>query len=138
VKTESVILALQRATHVTLHLLGGELSDLELTPSEINVLGNLADGTDRTVTELGVAVGSRPTTLTGVLDRLERRSLIVRAGRPGDRRAVLIRLTPDGRKTASRIRTTVRDVERRALSDVPPEAVEGARAVLKALAEAAR
>jgi DNA-binding MarR family transcriptional regulator len=136
--TESVILALQRATHVTLHLIGGELSDLELTPSEINVLANLADGRDRTVTELAVAVGSRPTTLTGVLDRLDRRTLIVRTARPGDRRAVLIKLTPDGRKTASRIRTTVHDVERRALADLPPEAVEGARAVLRALAEATR
>jgi len=123
---------------VTLQLLGGELADLELSGSEINVLGNLADGTDRTMTELANAVGSRATTLTGVLDRLERRRLIVRSTRPGDRRSVLIALTPDGRTTAARIRTTAFELEQRALAGLPPEAVDGARLVLRALSEIAR
>jgi hypothetical protein len=34
--TPSVLLALQRATHVTLRALVGRVSDLGLTPSEIN------------------------------------------------------------------------------------------------------
>lgn len=37
--------------------------------------------------------------MTGVLDRLEQRKLVERAGGvPGDRRGVLVRLTPEGRK----------------------------------------
>jgi MarR family transcriptional regulator, organic hydroperoxide resistance regulator len=78
----SALLALQRATHATLHVLAAELADLDLTPSEINTLANLADGQGRTVSELGAAVGSRPTTLTSVLDRLERRGHISRGTRP--------------------------------------------------------
>jgi DNA-binding MarR family transcriptional regulator len=137
VKNESVILELQRATHATLHLLTTELVDLDLTPSEINALGNLADGVSRTVSELGAAVGTRPATLTGILDRLERRELITRGARPGDRRAVLIGLTDDGRQVADLIRRTLRGLERRALADLPPEAVAAARSVLRALTEAA-
>jgi DNA-binding MarR family transcriptional regulator len=137
-KNESVILELQRATHATLHLLTTKLADLDLTASEINALGNLADGTGRTVSELGAAVGTRPATLTGILDRLERRGLIVRAARPGDRRAVLIELTADGAQTAALVRKTLREVEKRALTGLPVEAVQGARAVLRALTEAGR
>jgi DNA-binding MarR family transcriptional regulator len=131
-----VLLELQRATHATLRVLAAELVDLDLTPSELNALGNLADGVARTVSELGAAVGTRPTTLTGILDRLERRELITRGPRPGDRRAVVIALTPEGERTAAQIRRTLRDVERRALADVPADAIRAARTVLRALAEA--
>ena len=40
----SALLALQRATHATLHALAAQLADLDLTASEINALANLADG----------------------------------------------------------------------------------------------
>ena len=78
----SALLALQRATHATLQVLSAELADLDLTASEINALANLADGRGRTVSELGAAAGTRPTTLTSVLDRLERRGYITRGPAP--------------------------------------------------------
>jgi DNA-binding MarR family transcriptional regulator len=138
VKYESVILELHRATHATLHLLTTELVELDLTASEINALGNLADGVGRTVSELGAAVGTRPATLTGILDRLDRRGLITRASRPGDRRVVLITLTVNGAQTAALVRRTLRTVEKRALAGLSVDAVNGARAVLRALTEAGR
>ena len=133
-----MLLDLQRATHATLHLLTTELADLDLTASEINALGNLADGESRTVSRLGADVGAKPATLTGILDRLERRGLITRGVRQGDRRAVLIRLTAAGLETAGVIGEALRELERRALADLPPASVVAARAVLHALTEAAR
>lgn len=130
---ESVLLALQRTTHVTLHLLATELVGLDLTASEINALANLADGRPRTVSQLGAAVGARPTTLTSVLDRLERRGHITRTARAGDRRSVLIELTDTGRATADTISRTLADLERHALADVPPTAIAGCHRVLDAL-----
>ncbi|WP_027342073.1 MarR family winged helix-turn-helix transcriptional regulator [Hamadaea tsunoensis] len=135
-KNEPVLLALQRATHATLHLVTTTLVDLDLTASEINVLGNLGDGEPRTVSQLGAAVGSKPATLTGILDRLERRGLITRGTRPGDRRAVLIELTADGRETATLIRQTFADLEHGALAGLSREQIDGARAVLDALTAA--
>ncbi|MER8046948.1 MarR family transcriptional regulator [Streptomyces sp. NPDC094032] len=132
----SALLALQRATHATLQLIGAELVDLDLTPSEINALANLADGRGRTVSELGAAVGTRPTTLTGVLDRLERRGHITRGSRAGDRRSVLIELTPTGRLTADTVRETLADLEQRALGGLTPAEVAGFHAVLDALTKA--
>lgn len=131
----SAVLALQRATHATLHVLAAELVDLDLTASEINALANLADGRGRTVSELGAAVGTRPTTLTGVLDRLERRGHITRGARPGDRRAVLIELTSSGQLAATTIRRAIAEVERRALDRLPADAIAHLRAALQALTE---
>lgn len=133
-----MILELQRATHATLQLLGAELVDLDLTASEINALGNLADGAPRTVSQLGAAVGARPTTLTGILDRLEKRGLITRGARPGDRRSVLIELTPAGAETAAVVTRAMRDLEERALAGLPAGTVAAARRVLDALTEVAR
>lgn len=129
------MLALQRATHATLQVLSAELADLDLTASEINVLANLADGRARTVSELGAAVGTRPTTLTGVLDRLERRGHITRGAWPGDRRAVLIELTSSGQLAATTIRRAIADLERRALDGLPDDAITYLRAALQALTE---
>jgi DNA-binding MarR family transcriptional regulator len=132
VENELLLVVLQRATHATLQVLGTELADLGLTPSEVNVLANLADGA-RTVSELGAAAGVRPTTLTGVLDRLEQKGHIKRAPRPGDRRAVEISLTSVGVKSADRVQRAFAELEERALAGIAPGAVKQARRVLTAL-----
>ncbi|MDN3027507.1 MarR family transcriptional regulator [Streptomyces sp. S.PB5] len=131
----SALLALQRTTHATLQILMAELVDLDLTASEINALAILADGQARTVSELGAAAGTRPTTLTSVLDRLERRGHITRGTSPGDRRVVVIELTSSGGPAADTIRQTLAAVEARALGGLPAEAVAGFYTVLRALAE---
>lgn len=136
--TDPTLLALQRATHVTLHRLSLALSDLDLTASELNALGNLGDGRARTTSQLGRAVGVRPTTLTGVLDRLESRGYLTRTASPTDRRATVITTTDAGRRVAKRIRKAMTDLERRALATLPPESVEAFRAVLTALTEEPR
>ncbi|GAB2667508.1 MarR family winged helix-turn-helix transcriptional regulator [Kribbella swartbergensis] len=132
-ENELVLVVLQRATHATLQVLGTELADLGLTASELNVLANLADGRGRTVSELGAAAGVRPTTLTGVLDRLEQKGHIKRAPRPGDRRAVEISLTTVGVKSAGRVQRAFAELEGRALAGIAPGAVNQARRVLTAL-----
>jgi DNA-binding MarR family transcriptional regulator len=131
----SALLALQRATHATLQVLAAELVDLDLTASEINALANLADGRGRAVSELGAAVGIRPTTLTSVLDRLERRGHITRGARPGDRRAVVIGLTASGQAAAATIRQAIGALEARALAALPATALAGLRSGLEALTE---
>jgi MarR family transcriptional regulator, organic hydroperoxide resistance regulator len=130
----SVLLDLQRATHATLHLITTELAGLDLTASEINVLANLADGRDRTISQLAAATGNRPTTLTSVLDRLERRGHLTRGPRADDRRSVVVELTGSGRAAAAVITATLTELESRALKDLPATAVAGFRTVLAALA----
>lgn len=134
-----LLLELQRATHATLHRLTTDLAGLGLTPSELNALANLAraPGGACTVSELGAAIGGRPTTLTGILDRLERRGLLARATHERDRRTVVVRLTTDGDRVAGEVLAAMAALQRRALAALPPGAAEEAATVLRALAEAA-
>jgi DNA-binding MarR family transcriptional regulator len=132
----SALLALQQATHQTLHILSVRLAGLGLTGSETNALAQLADGRGWNMSELSAASGSRPTTLTSVLDRLEGRGLVTRGNAPRDRRVVLIELTPSGREAATAIRAAIDALERQALGSLPAGAIAGLRAGLQALAEA--
>lgn len=133
----SPLLAAQRATHATLRVLAHRLADLDLSASEINALANLAERDGLPVSRLGAVAGVRPTTLTSVLDRLERRGMLTRAADAGDRRSVLVRLTPAGRTVAGRIRREVAELDRTALAGLPASAVSGLRRGLDALAELA-
>lgn len=135
-ETDGIIAALQQATHVTLHVLAVRLAHLELAPSEQNVLAVLADGGRRTVGDVAAATGTRPTTLTSVLDRLERRRLVRRQLDPADRRSFLITLTPPGRQAARSVRAAITDLERAALAALTPEQLAGFRAVTRALGQA--
>jgi MarR family transcriptional regulator, organic hydroperoxide resistance regulator len=130
-----VLLALQRATHRTLQALASALADLDLTPSELNTLANLADGRPRSVRALGQDTGTRGTTLTGVLDRLERRGYLTRALDPADRRSFRVSLTDQGQTIAERVRQAVTDLERTALAGLSSRQLAGFHAVVAALQE---
>jgi MarR family transcriptional regulator, organic hydroperoxide resistance regulator len=133
-----VVLELQRATHATLHVLAERLAGLRLSASEINVLANLADGRDRSVGEIASDTATKPTTLTSVLDRLERRGYLARDLDPADRRSFLVSLTADGRRTAAAARAAVADLEHTALAGVSDADLAGFRAVTHALTEVPR
>jgi MarR family transcriptional regulator, organic hydroperoxide resistance regulator len=103
----------QQITHRLLAGLDDALADLGLSAAEINALACFAGREAVTVRELVQATAQRPSTLTGVLDRLERRGLVERAANPADRRSVLVRLTPAGRASAARVASAYEELERR-------------------------
>lgn len=129
---ESLVLALHRATHATLSALAARVDHLGLGAAEVNALANLADG-PCTTSELAARVGSRPTTITGIVDRLERSGLVVRNSRPGDRRVVEVALTDAGRRDAAKISAAVAEIEREALDSLVTGDEDGFRAVVSAL-----
>jgi DNA-binding MarR family transcriptional regulator len=53
--------------------------------------------------ELAGRIGVTPATVTGLLDGLERERLVRRERCPGDRRSVLVRLTPQGGRFLDRV-----------------------------------
>jgi DNA-binding MarR family transcriptional regulator len=133
-----IVVALHRATHVTLQLLEASLAQLDLAGSEQNVLAVLADRRPRAVGELAAETGTRPTTLTSVLDRLERKGLLVRELDQADRRSFRIVLTAPGRRVATAVQAAVHDLEQRLLATVSAHDMAGFRAVARALTEVHR
>jgi len=134
----SVILALHRATHATLHALTAALADLDLPAADIDVLAILADGAGRTVGALATATATRPSTLTSLLDRLIKRGYIARELDLADRRSFLISLTPAGRAVAEHAAAAIADLERQALATVTRAQRAGFHAVIDALTEVSR
>ena len=82
---------------------------------------------------LAAALHLDPSTLTGVLQRLEKRGAIKRVEDPEDRRRALFALTPRGRTLDATKTRTVEAALRRALASVEDIDVAGARRVLEAL-----
>lgn len=130
---DSLLLALQRATHVTLDALSSRLAHLALTAGELNALANLSSG-EYTVTELSRAIGSPLTTTTSLLDRLAKRGLITRRTPESNRRSVLVALTTEGEHVAAEVRGAISAVE--AGLGLPPARVRELRNALAEIAEA--
>jgi MarR family transcriptional regulator, organic hydroperoxide resistance regulator len=129
------VLALQRATHHTLHALSAALADLRLSPAEMNVLANLAVGA-LNVSQLSAETGTKPSTLTNILDRLEDRGYLTRELDAQDRRSFRLALTKQGTVTAGRISAAIADLESRALAGLSASQLAGFHAALTAFEEA--
>lgn len=72
------------------------IRSLRLTPSQFDVIVTLGDTTGLTCSQLSSQTLVTKGTLTGVLDRLERKGLIRRESVAGDKRRTKIRLTEKG------------------------------------------
>jgi DNA-binding MarR family transcriptional regulator len=130
------VLALQRATHHTMQALSVSLADLKLSAAEINALANLGEGGTLSVGQLSEQTGTRASTLTGLLDRLENRGYVTRELDPADRRSFRLPLTEAGQATAARVLAAIADLERDALSRLDATQLAGYHAVITALQEA--
>jgi MarR family transcriptional regulator, organic hydroperoxide resistance regulator len=134
----SLIAAIEATVHRVLEKLGEELRDLGLTHGEINALAALETDSGRTVADLQKATGQRASTLTGVLDRLERRGLVERRLNPRDRRSFTVDLTDAGARAAERVKAAFDALDRQALEAVSKRSAKGFFDVLDALDETAR
>ena len=114
-------------------MLSGALDDLNLSAAEINALANLADRGALNVRELSAETGTRATTLTGILDRLENRGYLTRELDPTDRRSFRLPLTEAGQAVAGRVRTAIVDLERDAAARLSETQIAGFHAVVAAL-----
>jgi DNA-binding MarR family transcriptional regulator len=128
-----VLLALQRATHRTLQALGAALGELGLSAAEINVLANLGERGTLNVRQLSAQTGTRASTLTGILDRLENRGYLSRELDPADRRSFRLPLTGAGRAAATQILAAMAELEHHTLAGLSADQVAGYHAVIAAL-----
>ncbi len=83
--------------------------------------------------ELSEILHLHPSTLTGVLQRLGERGLVVRRADPGDARRALLELTAKGRAVDALRSGTVEAAVRRALRRLSPSAERTVRAAAEAL-----
>ncbi|MFL5318552.1 MAG: MarR family winged helix-turn-helix transcriptional regulator [Myxococcaceae bacterium] len=85
--------------------------------------------------ELSRALHTDPSTLTGILRRLEERKLVQRTADSADARRVRLNVTAEGKRHARERTGTVEAAVKEALEKLSPDSVRQSRKVLTALAE---
>ncbi len=116
--------------------LEGRMAELGVSNPEGHLLSYLASYAPCPVGDLRRVFGYKGSTLTSMLDRLERRGLITRDVHLQDRRSFLVELSALGRKTARAVTRVVVDLESDILKHCEPGDLEGFRTVMAAIAEA--
>jgi DNA-binding MarR family transcriptional regulator len=78
----------------------------DLTLAQFRILAEVWRSPGATQAALAAAIDSDPMTVSGVLDRLEKRGLLERTPNPQDSRAKVARITPAGETMVGEVRKT--------------------------------
>src|SRR5262245_33438686 len=111
------------------------MSSIGVTGPQRLVIRLVGQKPGQTASDIAAMLGKHPSTLTGVLARLEERKLILREIDPEDRRRARFTLTVGGKKIDRERRGTVEAATRRALGRVTPQNVEATLDLVAKLVE---
>jgi DNA-binding MarR family transcriptional regulator len=101
------------------------LARLRLTPNDVRALTELDGSSGRTMRSLAEEWGCDASNATWIVDRLEKRGLVERRAKPGDRRVKLVVLSAAGVKARKQLLD--------GLFEPPPELLALPRATLEVL-----
>lgn len=98
--------AMVQSAFTTMAVLNRAAGENDLSLTQLRVLGILSDRRLR-MAQLAGYLGLEKSTLSGLVDRAERRGLLERTPSPDDRRAIEVSLTAAGLELAERVRREV-------------------------------
>ncbi len=105
-----------------------------LTGPQLAVVKMLEPVGKLSLSELSERIRARNSTVTGIIDRMEREELVVRKRSDRDRRVVNIELTGKGRELAASIPVEPVDIFRRVLAELPARDAADLNRILTRLA----
>jgi DNA-binding MarR family transcriptional regulator len=108
---------------------------LRVTLPQATVLFLLTEKDCRMMSELGRIIGVDNSAMTGLIDRLEKAGLVRREAKREDRRALLIRITPEGRNEAGRAAKIIRGVNEKIQEGFEAGQIEALKEVLRGILE---
>lgn len=115
-----------------------EARERGLTGPQLSVLKILEATGDLSLTELSERMSAKNSTITGIVDRMERDGLVVRDRSSTDRRVVLIRATPKGLELARSVPVGAMELFTAALGSLALEEQEDLRRIVLKVAEKVR
>jgi DNA-binding MarR family transcriptional regulator len=107
----------------------------QLTGPQLTVVKILETMGDLSLTELSERIRSQNSTVTGIIDRMEREGLVTRERSKEDRRVVKLRLTPKGEQLAADVPLEPMEIFRSALESLTKDEM---RELLKILLKVSR
>jgi len=109
-----------------------------LTGPQLTVVKMLESLGDMSLSELSERIHAQNSTVTGIIDRMQREGLVVRSRSSKDRRVIHIRLTAKGRELATAIPLQPAEILRDALDALSAEESAALLEVLRKLAKHVR
>ena len=132
---ESILRSLRRITR-SIDVFSRELAKRHhLTAPQLVCIRHICSAQGASPSELAAAVDLSRATITGILDRLEARGLLVRVRSKKDRRRIGLELTPAGRMVASLAPRPLHDRFARRLAQLPVEDQEKIDEMLRRVVE---
>ncbi|EHQ90694.1 MarR family winged helix-turn-helix transcriptional regulator [Desulfosporosinus youngiae] len=128
---ECINFLLTQAQQKVFKCLKSELEPFNVTPVQYGVLQCLWDEGGQTPKQIGNVLGLDSSTITGILDRLENKALIIRNSCIGDRRAIKVELTEKGSELREPIGKIVEDVNIEVLKQFSSEEIAELKKILK-------
>jgi DNA-binding MarR family transcriptional regulator len=98
-----------------------KLAPFNITPSQFYVLSALWDKNELKFKDLALRLDMDGATLTGILDRMEKRGFIERKEDPEDRRSVLVCLTDKSKEIRPQMIEIAQDLDQEFRDKVPDE-----------------
>jgi DNA-binding MarR family transcriptional regulator len=105
-----------------------------LTGSQLLVLKMLQPAGQLSLSELSEKIRAKNSTVTGIIDRMERDGIVLRNRSEEDRRVVHLSLTPKGRKLAQAAAVDPMHLFRALLEDLPQKDAAELERIMKRLA----
>lgn len=130
---QCIFFQLAKANQAAAKFWTSRLTDANVTAAQGIVLGFLNENDQVTSRELGERVMLDSATLTGILDRLEKASLVVKKTHPEDRRALSVCLTEQGRQLTQNLATLAKTANQDFLGPLTSEEQVILRLLLKKL-----
>jgi len=135
---ECINFLLTTAQHTVFQYLSQRLAPSDITPSQYGILNCLwiNDGTclPRQIAEL---LCLETSTVSGILDRMQKKDLIDRVINPENRREILVMITPKGEALKAPVLKIIDEVNEEVLKDFSPKETEFIRKSLRQIAEKA-
>lgn len=104
-----------------------------ITHAQGSILLMLATGRYATAADLARDLYIDSASMTRMIDRLEKRDLIIRSRKPGDRRAIDLSLSPAGQELAQRLPPIYADTLNRSFAGFSPEDLDILKGMLRKL-----
>jgi len=117
-------------THITNVLLD---EGIKVTLGQTGILFTLQHNDGQTMTELSRAMAVENPTLTGLIDRLERSSFVMRKASPEDRRSFRIYITPEGIRECEKVKPIIRRINDELKTGFTGDEIEVFKKVLQSL-----
>lgn len=115
---------LTAAQHEVFQQLSDRLAPYGITPGQYGVLNYLWETGQASPKELAQELSLENSTISGVLDRMQKKGLINRLLDPNDRRSIRVILTPKGSALESDVLRVIDEVNAQVLSQFDPHTSE--------------